>query len=155
IAEVLQLYARNRLRFMEFVFPAVLIATCTYLFRRHEMLEIQRHIPRGIELLQHKAETFEMGALTWGRFLFNWLCFCFLFAGICVATEQLIAGSAGSKDEVFGVMMPRIGSLLRLSLLLFVVLVLVVGVLEAILGFVLFGILRPHHLNFGSYTLQL
>jgi hypothetical protein len=86
IAEVLQFYNRKRGVFIALVFPAVLLTTVAYLFRRHEVLEIERHLPRGMAGLQHRTEILEIGFLTWGVFLLSWIILCFSFGALCVAT---------------------------------------------------------------------
>jgi len=125
------------------VFPAVLLSSLAYLFRRQEVLEIGRHLPRGMAILQHRMEILEIGLLTWGDVLLSWILFCFSFGAICVAAEQLEAGFVATFTEPIKVTCARVRPYLLLCLLLFLILVASVGTLLLISQTVMWLALEP------------
>lgn len=127
IEELLAFYVRHRSAYMKLIFPAVFCCTAVYIFRRQEVFEIQRQLPRGVLLLQHKIQLLEIGLLTWGSLVASWLVFSLSFGAICVATEQIQAGREAGIAESFAVTLKKPWPFLLLSLLLFVIFVICTG----------------------------
>ncbi len=119
IAEVLRSYHLHFWLFVRLMAPAVIVGTVAVLTGRHEVREIQRHVPRGMGLLQYRAEFFEMGLATWGGYLVSWIAFCFSFGAICCAVAQVGGGVVPAIGESFAAVRRKSGAVLCLSLLLF------------------------------------
>jgi len=155
IAEVLQFYNRNRGLFIALVFPAILLSTVAFLGRRHEVLDIGHHLPRGAAILNHKIEMLEIGLLTWGNLLFSWIIFCISFAATCVAVEQIEAGFFATFAESIRVTCARVRPLLVLCLLLFLMLIASVGTFLLISQAIIWLALEPRIGQLSSLTISL
>src|SRR4051812_32607284 len=60
VLEVVNFYHGHFWFFARLVAPAVIAGYLAVMLSRHETREIARHLPRGIEMLTHKTEIFEM-----------------------------------------------------------------------------------------------
>ena len=139
VGEAIGVYHRQFWFFLRLVAPAVAIGWFAVVMGRNESREIARHISPGIEGGTHPVEFVEMVVANIVGLFGSWLTFSFSFAGICVAVEKLATGIVPSMRECFIPVRDRLGPLLRLSSLLFTLLL----VLEiAALVFLQFGILR-------------
>jgi|SRR5437588_2391220 len=86
---------------------------------RNESREIARHIPRGSNILTHRAEFVEMLLAMLAGFFASWTAFSFSFAAICVAVHQLAAARTPSVGACFAPVRARLGPFVGLSSLLF------------------------------------
>ena len=93
VAEVLRLYRSHFEVFVKLTAPAVLVGYLTVRIARHEVNEIFRHLPRGIELLSHRSEILEIWLINLVGYLTSWLAFSLSFAAICSAVDQTQRGS--------------------------------------------------------------
>jgi hypothetical protein len=129
----LTFYGQHRSIFVRLIFPAVFLTTAAYLFRRHEVFEIQRHLLHATAILQYKMQLLEIGLVTWGSLLFSWLVFSLSFGAICVATERIQAGRGCAFVESFEVVSNRLPAFLSLCLFLFAAFVICLGTLQLVL----------------------
>ena len=138
VAEAIGVYHRQFWLFLSLVAPAVAIGWFAVVVGRNESREIARHIPRGIESVRHPVEFVEMAVANIVGLFGSWIAFSFSFAGICVAVQKLATGFVPSMRECFIPVRDRLGPFLRLSSLLFALLLILEG---AALVFLQFGIL--------------
>ncbi|HEX4782816.1 MAG TPA: hypothetical protein VH350_00655 [Candidatus Sulfotelmatobacter sp.] len=134
VAEVLSIYHGHFWLFIKLIAPAVVAGYVAVLMGRNESREIARHLPRGFDFLGHKTEVFEIWFANGGGYLISWMAFCFSFGAICSAVGQIEVGIAPSIPDSFSAVRERMGSFLRLSLLLlllFVVGAVAVGLLSS------------------------
>jgi hypothetical protein len=118
VAQVLRIYHGHFWLFIKLIAPAVVVGYVAVIMGRNEGREIARHLPRGIEILEHKTEVYEIWAANTAGYLVSWMAFCFSFGAICSAVGQIEAGVAPSAPDSFAAVRERIGSFLRVSLLL-------------------------------------
>jgi hypothetical protein len=119
VREVVSVYHRHFWFFARLIAPAVIAGYLAVMSGRHESREIARHLPRGIEMLTHKKEIFEMWLANVAGYLVSWLAFCFSFGAICVGVDRLMAGLAVAPSDCFIEVRRRVSPFLRLSLVLF------------------------------------
>jgi hypothetical protein len=120
LTEVLSIFHTNFWLYFRLIAPAVIIGYVAIFMARREVREIARH-------LTHQSEFFEILFVNLAGYFGSWLAFCVSFAGICVATARIVAGSVPSVFEAFSGIRGRINSFFRLAILLFVLALLAVG----------------------------
>jgi hypothetical protein len=119
---------------------------------RNEGQEIARHLPRGIAILGHQTELFEIWLANTAGYFVSWMASCFSFGAISSAVGQLTAGGLPSASECLTEVRERSGPFVRLSLLLFVLLL--VGVAAAgSLGTGVFWVLHQAHDRYHALTI--
>ena len=153
IEEVLRFYHRNRWSFMKLIFPAVVVGTITVIWGRHESHEISRHLHREGGILRPQVGIIEIGMATWGSYLVSWMAFCFAFGAICSAVEQVHAGFEASIRDSVAAVHEQLGPFLRLSLIMWVVLMTVV-VIAALAGTAIFSVIDSYVGHPGSLGLR-
>lgn len=121
VAEILRTYHADFWLYFKIAAPAVIISTFAIITSRHEVREISRHLPRGIELLAHHTEILEIGLINYSAWFASWIAFSFMFGATCIAMEEKAAGFCPSARRSFLNIRERLGSFLRVSLLLLVV----------------------------------
>ncbi|PYX50076.1 MAG: hypothetical protein DMG76_35585 [Acidobacteria bacterium] len=141
VAEVLRTYHTHFWLFLKITAPAVIISTIAIITSRNEGREIARHLPRGFELLAHRTEIFEMWLANFSAWLVSWMAFSFAFGAVCIALEETEAGLTPTAWHSLRNVRERLGSFLRISLLLFVLL-LVAEAASMLLGTGVFWILH-------------
>jgi hypothetical protein len=154
IAEVLRMYRGHFWLFFKIIVPAVVIGTAAVIAGRDEGREIARQMPRGYELLPFRAVYFEILAVHASSWLISWLAFCVSYGAICSAVRQLGRGMIASVGQSFATVRERLGSFLRLSLLLLFLFI----VAEVVVLFVqqgVFWVLERTHAPHGSITVWL
>lgn len=119
VEEVLRVYRRQFWFFIKVIAPAVVVGYIAVLMGRNEGREIARNLPRGVALLSHQTEFIEIALANWSGYLVSWMAFSFSFGAICFAVSQIGSGVTPSVADSFGATRHRLGSFLRLSLLLF------------------------------------
>jgi hypothetical protein len=146
IAEVLRVYHSHFWLFIRLIAPAVVLGYIAIFMSRNEVLEIGRHLRRGVGLT---IDILEMWIVTLAGYLVSWMGFSFSFGTICSVTRQVDKGDIPSARASFGDVRKRLGSLSRLSLLL-LLLVLVALAASNLLGVGVFWLvhLRQAHLSF-------
>ncbi len=141
VAEVLRTYHSHFWLFFKITAPAVIMSTIAIVTGRNEGREIARHLPRGFELLAHRTEILEIWLANFSAWLVSWMAFSFAYGAICIALEETEAGFAPSAWHSLRNVRERSGSFLRISLLLFVLL-LVASAASILLGTGVFWILH-------------
>lgn len=154
IADVFRFYLRNRWTYFALVFPAVAVGTLAVLIGKHEAREIERHLPRGHEILRHPLTIAEIGFATWSGFFVSWIASCFSYGAVCALFEQVFSGFQASIRDSFSSIRERLGPFLRVSLLLWASL-LVLGVLGIIMDSILWDITRHIARAGGTLTYAL
>jgi len=141
VAEVLRIYHSHFWLFFNITAPAVVISTIAIITGRYEGREIARHLPRGLELLAHRTEMFEIWLADFSAWLVSWMAFSLAFGAICIALDETEAGFTPSAWHSIRNVRERLGPFLRISLLLFVLL-LVAEAASVLLGSGVFWILH-------------
>jgi len=127
VAEVLTVYHSHFWLFVRLVAPAVIIGYIAVLTGRSEGHEIARYIPRGVEGLEHKTEMLESLLATQLGFFVSWVAFSVSFGAICSAVGQIGAGFIPSVHDSFAAVRARVGPFLRISLLLYSILIVLIA----------------------------
>jgi hypothetical protein len=109
--------------------------------------------PEGFEFLGHETEILEIWFVNFVEFLVSWMAFSFSFGAICSAVGQISAGVVPSASDCFAEVRERIGSFLRLSVLLFL-LALVAVAAAGLLGVAFFWILHQRHMHPSSFIIR-
>ena len=124
IKETLRLYSNHRWVFIKLIFPAVLIGYISVMLSRYEGRQIylealaQRDYRNAISVLV------EVQVVSLAGWLVSWLASCVCFGAICSAAEHLGEVPDISVATSFSSVRTRLGPLLKLSLLLFGILIL-------------------------------
>ena len=137
-ASVTAVYRSNFWLFVKLIAPAVVLGYFAMMWRRTEAREIARHLPRGAEILQHRTEIVEIWVVNLGSGFVSWLAFCVSFAGICSAVARLRTGRVPTVSECFDELRNRTESFVGVSILLYLLLLLGLGLSTV----VMFGIMR-------------
>jgi hypothetical protein len=119
LAEVVQTYHHNFWLFFKISAPATIISTLAYLAARAEVREIFRPLPRGPAFLVYRFDILKIVLCTYSSYVVSWIAFCFSFAAICTAVQNISAGSDIKARHCFADVSHRVGPFLRLCLLLF------------------------------------
>lgn len=141
VKEVLRAYHSHFWLYFNITAPAVIISTIAIITARNEVREISRHLTRGIELLAHQTEILEIGLINYSAWFVSWIAFSFVFAAICIALEESVAGFTPSVWSSFVNIRERLSPFLRVSLLLLALVVGTEGV-AIVLGTGVFWILH-------------
>ncbi|HLM80607.1 MAG TPA: hypothetical protein VK302_08230 [Terriglobales bacterium] len=118
------------------------------------MREIARHIPRGVEALEHKTEMIEIFFVNQAEYLVLWIASCLSFGAICSAMHQIKEGTIQSFQDSFTAVRQRMGPFLRLSLLLYFLLCLAAAA-ASLLSTGVFWIARQRQAHLSHFTIQL
>jgi hypothetical protein len=151
VAETLRTYHADFWLYFKIVAPAVIVSTFAIITSRHEVREILRHLPRGGELLAHHF--LEIGLVNYSAWFVSWIVFSFMFGATCIAVEERSAGFTPSAWHSFLSIRERLGSFLRVSLLLLVVVVLAEAA-SALLGLGVFWILHQWRVQPTSFLIK-
>src|SRR6266581_1539595 len=76
VAEVVHVYHGQFWLFIKLIAPAVVVSYIAVVMARNEVREIERHLPRGVEVLKHETEILEIGLLNLAGYLVSWIGFC-------------------------------------------------------------------------------
>lgn len=119
VAEVLRIYHDQFWLFVWLIGPAVVVGWIAVFAGRHEGREIASHLPRGIELFEHKTEILEISFVNLAGWFVSWIAFSLSFGAICSVVRQIEGGAIPSIPDALVELRQCVGSFLRLSLLLF------------------------------------
>ena len=122
VAEALRTYHRHFWLYFKITAPAVIISTIAVIIGRNEGREIARNLSPGFELLTYRAALLKIWLATYSSYFVSWMAFSFSFGAICIAVEETAAGFAPSASHSFLCIRERLGLLLRLCFLLFLLL---------------------------------
>ena len=148
LAEVLRTYHNHFWLFFKITAPAVIISTIAIIIGHNEGREIARHLPRGFELLAY----LEIWLVNFSAYLVSWMAFSFSFGATCIAVEETAAGFTPSAWHSLLNVRERLGTFLRLCLLLFV-LVLVAEAASILLGTGVFWALRQWQVHQSRFLI--
>jgi hypothetical protein len=118
VGEVFRVYHGHFWLFVKLIAPSVVVGYIAILMGHNEGQEIARRLP-GLELLGHRTEILEIWFANFIGVFVSWMAFCFSFGTICSAVGQVAAGVVPSASDCFAEVRERVGSFLRLSILLF------------------------------------
>jgi len=152
VTDVLRTYHSQFWLYFQITSPAVILSTIAIITARHEVREISRHLPRGVELLAHRTEILEIGLINYSSWFVSWIAFSFVFGAICIALEESVAGFTPTAWSSFGHIRERLSPFLRLSLLLLVLLVVTEGV-SMVLGTGVFWMLRRLQMHRSGFLI--
>jgi hypothetical protein len=153
IASVVRVYHSHLWVFVKLTGPAVVVGYMAIILARDEGREIAKHLPRGAAMLGHQTELFEIWLLTLAGYLVSWIASSFSFGAICSAVRQIAVEVIPSASSCFADVRQRIGSFLRLSLVLFAL----VLAAEAVVGLLTTGVFwmeRQFHYRLGGLAFQ-
>jgi len=152
IAEVVRLYHCQLWLFVRLTVPAVLVGYFALMLGRNEGREIASHLPRDTAILSHRIEFLEIWLANTTGYFVSWMASYFSFGAICSAVGQIAAGGAPSASDCFAEVRQRISPFVRLSLLLFVLLM--VGVAAAtLLATAVFWAFDQGHYRYGTFAI--
>ncbi len=152
--EVLRVYRDQFWFFIKIVAPAVVAGYIAVRIGLNEGREIARQLLRVpiSEIVKHRTEFVEIWLAYSAGFLVSWIAFSFSFGAICFAVDEIKTGITPSVTGSFGAISHRLGPFLRLSLLLFFMILAAGGVGELLLGGV-FWILHQGHIAPGRFAI--
>src|SRR6266571_1939764 len=110
VAEVVHVYHGQFWLFIKLIAPAVVVSYIAVVMARNEVREIERHLPRGVEVLKHETEILEIGLLNLAGYLVSWIGFCFSFGAICSAVQRIEAGAVPAVSDCFSAVRERMGA---------------------------------------------
>jgi hypothetical protein len=154
LAEVLRTYHRHFWLYFKITVPTVIVATIALFIARNEGREIARHLPPGFDFSTSWADIIEIWFVNFAAYLVTWIASSVCFAGICIATEEIAAGFTPSAWESVLNVRERVGSLIRLSLLLFVMALVIVAAYGVLLGGI-FWLLRKLQLHLSHLQISI
>jgi hypothetical protein len=154
VAETLRTYHTDFWLYFKITAPAVIISTVAIITSRHEVREISRHLPRGVELIAHQAEILKMGLINFSAWIVSWIAFSLMFGAICIAVEERAAGFSSSAWRSFSNIRERLGPFLLLSLLL-LVLVLVAAAASVMFASGVFWVLHQWRVHTTGLLIRL
>lgn len=151
VGEVLGVYRDQFWLYIKLVAPAVVVGYIAVRIGLNEAGEIARQLFRLpiSEIAKHRTEFVEIWLAESGGYLVSWLAFSFSFGAICFAVDEIKTEVTPSVTGSFGAIGHRLGSFLRLSLLLFFMILAAAGVGGWLLDAVL-RILRQRHPHTGG-----
>ncbi len=154
VEEVLRVYRDQFWFFIKLVAPAVVVGYIAVLMGRNEGREIARQLLRVpiSKIIEHQTEFVEIWLANSAGYLVSWMAFSFSFGAVCFAVEQIRAGATPSVTDSFGAISHRLGSFLRLSLLLFFLLLVAEGAGGLLLDGI-FWVLRQGHVRSGRFAI--
>ena len=155
VEEVLRVYRDQFWFFVKLVAPAVVVGYIAVLMGRNEGREIARQLLRLpiSEITRHRSEFIEIWLANSAGYLVSWMDFSFSFGAICFAVDQIRAGITPSVTDSFGAISHRLGSFLRLSLLLFFLVLLAEDAGGLLLDWV-FWVSRQWHVHPGRFAIS-
>lgn len=122
VAAVLSLYHKHFWLFVGIMAPAVLVGYIAVVSSGHAGREIARQLPRGFGFADHFGQILEIWFLNLAGYLTSWMALSFSFGATCTALGETAVGRMPSVRGCFIHLRERIGSILGVSLLLFVLL---------------------------------
>jgi hypothetical protein len=151
--EVFRVYHGHFWLFVSLIAPVVAVGYFAVVMGRNEGGEIARRIPRGFEFLGHETEILEIWFVNFVGFFVSWMAFSFSFGAICSAVGQISVGVVPSASDCFAEVRERIGSFLRLSVVLFF-LALVAVAAAGLLGVGFFWILHQRQTHPSIFIIR-
>jgi hypothetical protein len=154
VEEVLRVYRDQFWLFIKLVAPAVVVGYIAVRIGLNEGREIALQLLRLpiSEIVKHRTEFVEIWLANSAGYLVSGMAFSFSFGAICFAVDEIKTGVTPSVTGSFGAIGHRLGSFLRLSLLLFFIILAAAGVGGWLLDGVL-RILRQGHVHTDRFAI--
>ena len=146
VKDVASLYHRNIWLFWKMLLPAAVFGYFVVFLATDRATDILSRLPRDAHLIRyHMAEILEAGLLRYGGYTADWLLYCFAFAGIVAAVDELQQGKQPAIEACFMAARERLSGFLGLSLALWLVSLVAIAIWMALLIF-LVVVLGPNRL---------
>lgn len=149
LAEVFRVYHDHFWLYVKLTAPSVVLGWFAAFTGGHAVREIAGNLPRGLGMLGHNTETLEILLVRLAGCLVGWMAVAFSFGAICVTISQIAAGVVPSVADAFTEVRERTAPVLRLSLLLFFLLL----VVFAAAGALSIWILLELHVHPSRFTI--
>jgi hypothetical protein len=153
VAEVLRTYHEQFWLFIKLTVPAVVVGYIAIIMSRNVGREIARPFP-GVGILGHTTEILQIWFAVFAGYITSWIVFSFSFAAICSAVRRVAVGDIPSVEDSFANVRARIGSFLRLALLLFL-LFLVAEAASLLLSGGIFWMLHQRQVHLTAFLFQI
>ena len=101
IKHVADLYHRNIWLFWKILLPAAAFGYFVLFLSLDRYYDIYKRLPHDPDLLYHKAEILEASLFRFGGYAADWVIYCFAFAAISIAVDELEAGKHPSVEACF------------------------------------------------------
>jgi hypothetical protein len=137
--DVLGIYHRHFWLFMRFLLPATVFGYVAVVATGDKAQEVIQRL-HGPGMVQHAAELLEPFLIRLVGWMLSWIVYCFAFAGIAIAVRGIENGSLSSVEESLETVRERLYLFLRLSVVLFILMLLAMG-LSIAAGIFLLGML--------------
>jgi len=154
VSDVLRVYHGHFWLFVRLIAPAVVVGYFAVVMGRNEGGEIARRLPRGFGFAGHMTEILGIWFANFIGFLVSWMAFSLSFGAICSAVGQISAGVIPSASDCLAKVRKRVGSLLRLSIVLFF-LTLVAVAAAGLLSLAVLWILHQRQAHPSIFIIQL
>lgn len=109
---------------LKLILPAALISFFITCLLADKMAELAHYVPSHLGNPIPPFLLVEVGLFRMGGFLTTWIGYCFSFAAICVAVSKIKMGGSPVAAECFTAVRERFIPFLKISVLLFLVLIL-------------------------------
>ena len=119
VAETVDIYQQHFWFFFKLTLPAVTLAWLVGLAINFQIRALSREMLHGHHNGQYGIYVFEGLVLNLTRYLITWIVFSLLFGALCIATQMIERGTPPAVGDSVSAVRSRLGSLLRISLLLF------------------------------------
>ena len=119
LTEVLDLYHRHFWFFFKLTVPVVTLSWIIYYAATREVHQMFREFVSRYGLVNPSSKILEMTILRLAEYLLSWMAFSLLFGVICSATREIDSGAVPIVSDSLNAVRARMGRFLRLSLLLF------------------------------------
>jgi hypothetical protein len=155
VEEVLRVFGGQFWFFIKLVAPAVVVGYIAVRMGLNEGRQIARQLLRVpiSEIVRHRSEFIEIWLANSAGYLLSWIAFSFSFGAICFAVDEIRVGGTPSVKGSFGAIGHRLGPFLRLSLLLFFMILAAESVGELLLSGV-FWTLRHGQIHPGRFAIS-
>jgi hypothetical protein len=121
IRDVASLYHRNTWLFLKMLLPAAIFGYLTLYLCTTRANEIGLALPRGLAILDHKTELFEMTAYRWAGFVADWMFYSFAFGAMTVAVRKLSDCELVEVEDCYQPVRERLLPFLSLSFFLLLI----------------------------------
>ena len=136
VHEAWTLYRNHFWLILKLILPAVLISYFVTSVLAQKMAEFSRHMPSHIGDPIPPFLLVQVGSFRTAGFLTSWIGYCFSYAAICVAVSKVETGIFPDAEDCFSAVRERLVAFLKISALLFFVLVPISVVLVALGTFI-------------------
>ena len=155
LKDVLNVYHRHFWAFIQLTVPAVILGYLAVTVARTQVRAIGSHLPHGVDVLSHRFELLvEIPVINGIGYFISWMGFCFSYAAVCSAVNQIENGLVPSIADCIAAAGKRLTVFFRLCIGLFLLLMITVslgGLAEAFI----FWALSREHLRLGPVAIWL